>query len=755
VAATATPLDPGVAALPPTATPIPVALTKLDATAVATTAQDALTTDGRRQVLSFRQLGALDPLQLRGVDSQNGVPFSVRADEVVTGATLHLIYSYSPSLLANLSHLKVLINGEMVAALPLPREQAGMLVTRDIPIEPRLVTEFNHLNIELIGHYIQQCEDPASTALWATVSNASSLDLSFASLATKPDLRNLPLPFFDRRDVRRLELPFVFAAQPDARTLEAAGVVASWFGSLAGYRGAVFPAQINSLPPGGNAVVFATNAEHPAGLAIPHVDGPTLMVVDRGAATRGKLLLVLGRDPAELKTAATALALGRATLSGASAEIGRIDTLKPRQPDDAPNWLTTSRPVHFGELVDARELRASGYDADSVRVNVRMPPDLFMWNTRGVPVDLKYRYTARPNPDKSTLNISVNNTFVQALRIPAVSASLFDPGHWVNDLMPDHTAEARHALYLPPRLMTSRSQLSFHFFYELPKASDCQGLVLDNVRGTINPDSTIDLSGFPHYMALPDLATFANSGFPFARMADLSETAAIMPNLPDSGDYSLYLLVMGRMGESTGYPVTGVTVANAADAAKLADKDLLLFGAPGNQPLLSTWQRSMPFSSANGTGRFTLSDVVFKVSDWWHGEHGPVRLPARADLSLVTADQDALLMGFESPLQAGRSVVALVAKGAQSQHDMTAALLDADVLREIQGALAVVQGRTVSVISNGQPYFVGRLPPVEYLHWALSMHPLLLVLACLLAAFIIALFLYRALRAVAARRLRD
>ena len=47
----------------------------------------------------------------------------------------------------------------------------------------------------------------------------------------------LPLPFFDRRDMRKLVLPFVFQAEPDNATLEAAGALSSWFGGLAGYRG--------------------------------------------------------------------------------------------------------------------------------------------------------------------------------------------------------------------------------------------------------------------------------------------------------------------------------------------------------------------------------------------------------------------------------------------------------------------------------------------------------------------------------------
>ncbi|WP_213761433.1 cellulose biosynthesis cyclic di-GMP-binding regulatory protein BcsB [Caballeronia sp. dw_19] len=710
---------------------------------------------GRRQTLTFSDLGALDPLQLRGTDGQNGVPFSVRSDEVVTSAVLHLIYSYSPSLLPSISQLKVLVNGEVAATLPVPREQAGILVARDVSVDPRFITEFNHLNVQLIGHYTQQCEDPSNSTLWASVSNASSLELTYASLESKPDLAALPAPFFDRRDVRRLELPFVFAQKPSAATLEAAGAVASWFGSLSGYRGAVFPAQIDNVPLSGNAVVFATSDQHPAGVKIPDVSGPTIAVVDRDTPSRGRLLLVMGRNDAELKTAAKALGIGQNTLSGTTATITQLNDFAPRKPYDAPNWLPTDRPVRFGELAEARDLSVTGYNADAVRVNMRVPPDLFMWQTKGVPIDLGYRYTVRPAPDRSTLNINVNDDFVQSLRIPAVATSTFDLGRYFNQVMPDKTAAARHEIYVPPLLLTPRSQLRLHFYYDYPKTGECQGRVLDNVVGSIDPNSTIDLSGFPHYMALPDLAAFANGGFPFTRMADLSETAVIMPNDPNSADFSLYLLEMGRMGASTGYPVTGVTVAQADQVDNLADKDLLILGSPGRQPLLQSWAKQMPFSGDGESRNFELSDVAFKVVDWWHGAHGVERLPARADLSLVSASGDALITGFESPLKSNRSAVALISSAGQSDADLSAALLDNDVLPEIQGAMAVIHGRDVTVTSNGQAYYVGRLSPFEYMRWALSSHPLLLVLGGLLAAIIFAALFYRSLRAIAARRLRD
>ncbi|TKC81475.1 cellulose biosynthesis cyclic di-GMP-binding regulatory protein BcsB [Trinickia terrae] len=744
----------GALAIP--AAPLLAAIGRDRRSAMPTTADDGtLVSGGRRQSFTFQQLGALDPLQLHGVESQNGVPFSVRADEVVTNATLHLIYSYSPSLLPNVSHLKVLMNGEPVATLPLPREQAGMLVSRDVPIEPRFITEFNHLNVQLIAHYTQGCEDPQNSALWATVSNASTLDMTFAVLPAKADLGTLPLPFFDRRDIRRLELPFVFGAHPSPDTIEAAGVVASWFGALAGYRGALFPAQTDNAPLSGNAVVFATSDEKPAGVTLPEINGPMLAIVDRAPPARGKLLLVMGRDAHEIKTAATALGIGQAALSGASETVSNFVPVKPRVPYDAPNWLPTDRPVRFGELVDLRDLSVTGYNADVVRVNLRVAPDLFTWRTKGVPIDLRYRYTARPAPDRSTLNISVNNDFVQALRIPAQSASMLDLGRYLNRMLPDHTASAQHDVYIPPHLLTSQAQLRFHFFYDMAKTGECQGQVIDNVRGEIDPDSSIDLSSFPHYMAMPDLAAFANSGFPFTRMADLSETAVILPNDPNGSDLSLLFAAMGRMGASTGYPVTGVTVANAGDAEKYRDKDLLLIGAPGKQPLLADWQKNMPFSGADEGRTFQLSDVEYRLSGWWNGERGAERAAARADLSLVSASGDALITGFESPLAKGKSVVALIGAAGQSDSDLTAALLDPDLVREIQGGMTVIHGRTLETVSNGDIYYVGKLPVIEYLRWAFSTHPVLLMLAGLIAALILATLCYRVLRGIAARRLGD
>lgn len=74
---------------------------------------------------TFRQLGFQQALNIRGVNGQIAVPFSVRADEVVTDASVDLIYNFSPALLEDLSHFNVIVNGEVVQSIPLVKDNSG------------------------------------------------------------------------------------------------------------------------------------------------------------------------------------------------------------------------------------------------------------------------------------------------------------------------------------------------------------------------------------------------------------------------------------------------------------------------------------------------------------------------------------------------------------------------------------------------------------------------------------------------------
>lgn len=726
-----------------------------DAQAVPSEAPRA--SNARTSSVTLKQLGALYPLQLRGIQGNAGVPFSVRNDEVVTGGKLRLNYAYSPALLANISHLKVLVNEQVVATIPVPNETGGKNLQRDIDIPARLVTEFNRLNIELIGHYTLECEDPAHTSLWANIGNDSVLELNTVPVAQTNDLSRLPQPFFDRRDVRALTLPVVFSQAPNSTVLEAAGTLSSWFGSLASFRGAQFPASVGQIPAQGHAVLLVLgNTQLPGGLTLPAVQGPTVSIMTNPNDPQGKLLVVQGRDGKDLKTAAAALAVGSPALSGERAEILDFKPLKARKPYDSPNWLANDRPVQFGELADPQSLNVEGYSPDLIRIGMHLPPDLFDWRSKGIPVDLRYRYSARTVVDRSTLNININQQFLRSLPLLPYAA---EQDNWWNRavakvLPTGEMVPAQDTFYIPLFKLPAQAQLQFHYYHDMIKQGLCKDVVLNNVRGTVEPDSTIDISGFSHFMAMPDLAAFGNSGFPFTRMADLSETAVVMPDKAGEGDYGAFLNLTGLMGRSTGYPATALTVVQAEQVDALRDKDLLVFGSGSNQPLQTRWADALPVRLDAQNKSFELSDLVYRLFNWWKAETPQDSQPARSAVAFRSNSQDAAILGFESPLQKGRSVVMLASNHNGGVAQAVQVLLDAERVVDVQGSAAVVRGSQATSLLAEKTYFVGSLPPITYVRWFLAHNPLVLVALGIVSALLMALVMYIVLRARARKRLR-
>lgn len=722
------------------------------APATAATAASANTTPiaGAVRELNLTQLGIDYAIQLRGISGTVGIPFNVRADELVTAASFRLNYAYSPSLIPELSHLKVTVNDVLVATLPVSHAEAGKPQTADIPIDRRLITEFNRINVELIGHYTRECEDPAHTSLWARVDASSTLKLTVSPLKLTNDLAALPQPFFDRRDVRRARIPFVFGGTDTAPMLEAAGVLSSWFGALADYRGATFPVSHGELP-AGHAVVFVTPESTIPGLTLPSIQGPGLAVVDNPQDASGKLLLVMGRTPADVRTAAAALALNSKAFAGAQAGVTAFQEPPLRKPYDAPRWVPSDRALQLGELATAADLSVTGYNPDVVRVNLQLPPDLFTWRSRGIPLDLQYRYTPRVRPDQSTLNINVNDNFVGGLPLRSANPA---GDRWWNPLavklMPDGTLAERKEVILPPLAMGPRSQLRLHYYFE-PVGGRCVPQ-LDNVRGSIDPTSKIDVSGFAHFIAMPELAAYANGGFPFSRMADLSDTAVILPDQPNDADTETYLGLLGQIGRSTGYPALRVKVGRSAEAGQWADKDLLVIGNLQSQPLFTQWADKMPLKRNGNAPELKLNSWIDNAIDLVIGARTREDLPGSMQIAVSDDGRDAVLAGFESPLRSGRSVIAAITN-PDSKEALLNALMTPDLLKRVQGSMTIVRDTQVNSVLGGDTYYVGRLPPLTWLQWHLSRSPLGLAALVILLALLGAAVSYAGLQIRARRRL--
>ncbi|WP_248767557.1 cellulose biosynthesis cyclic di-GMP-binding regulatory protein BcsB [Pseudomonas sp. MWU12-2345] len=705
--------------------------------------------------LTLKQLGRLDTMNLQGVEAADSVSFNVRADEVVNSAQLLLRYSYSPALLADLSQINVLVNDEVAASLALPKDGAGKPQEQVVNIPAHLITEFNRLRLQFIGHYTMQCEDPQHSSLWAKINNSSELELNVSPIPLKDDLSILPLPFFDRRDSQPLNLPFVFAKAPDHAALEGAGALSSWLGALAAYRGASFTSNVGQLPDKGNAIVLveSKDAVQLGGLAIPAPKGPTVTLVTHPGDPHAKLLIVAGRDGAELKLAASAVALGSKALEGNSVLIEHLDSLSPRKPYDAPNWLPSDRPVKLGELLDPKLFSVSGYNPGPIGIPLRLPPDMFNWREEGVRLDLKYRYTPQQESSNSSLLVSLNNTFMKSMPLPSMK-SLGGAESLLTLLQKDESLPRESVVRIPLGSAGAQSQLQLRFMFDYIKQGECRDIIIDNMRGLIDPDSTLDLTGYNHYIALPNLGVFNDSGFPFTRLADLSQSAVVLPDGSGPAEWGAYLTVLGRFGDSTGYPATAVQVVDAAQVQSVSDKDLLVLASGDNQPLLKQWIDRLPAGVSGDNHRFSLSDLTLRVRQWISPDPAANQRKPTLTVSYSGPQSSTYLAGFESPLKPGRSVVVIASGKPEGLAEATAAMIGGDAYKDsLQGSLAVVQGKEITSLVADEQYYVGELNLFKRVQWLLSQNMQWMLLVTVLGLLLVASLLYLALRARAKKRL--
>lgn len=727
---------------------------------------DTLPDKDQKYTLTFKQLNDMNSISLRGSNTNANLHVGISRDKLITYAKLKFIYSYSPSLIENLSHVKIYLNDEFLSLLPVNHADSGHSVNHEVDIDPSLITDHNQLHMQLIGHYQtdQKCEDPLHSSIWVDISGKSSVEFGIQPLAIVDELGLFPEPFFDTRSTAKLILPFVFAENPSVEAIEAAGIISSWFGTKVGWRGARFPVSINSSPKK-HAIVFATNERRPDFLKdYPQVDGPQIAIMSLPDTTSDnidgvnpyiKILLVLGRNAADLKSAAQALTLGQAVLAGSSVAVDNVEIGPMRTPYDSPNWVRLDRPTKFIELVTSlTDLEVSGHTPRTIQLGLRIPADLFIWRSQGVPVDVKYRYTPLVEEGESRLNVSVNHQFVKAFNLRTsgengIQKQLDLP------MLTDTFLGSGSEYYLPAFKLGSDNQMQFDFSFSRQMSDPCVSAPADNIRAAIDGDSTLDFSDFPHYVALPNLAFFVNSGYPFTVHADLAETAVLMSHNPDKFELETYLTLLGRMGISTGYPATRVKVLPEDDYDSLGDKNILIIGRQAHQKAIDHWKLKLPVGMTDSGSTMSLParNPNFLV-DWFGFGIDPDATPA-SGVTITGQGSHATLIGFESPNKKGRSVVSVLGAENRDLIKVLNALDDSGKIAHIHGSVAQIRASSIESYLVGETYTIGHLPLNIKIWYFLSKHPLVLTMLTVLSVFVAAILIWRALRLIMSRRIVD
>ena len=681
-------------------------------------------------------------IDLHGIDSFHSIYFTLPETHVPSSAKIHVDYAFSPSLLPQLSHIKLMLNGTLFATIePTPNGSGGSRsepMSAEFTIPPDLLVHNNELTMEFIGHYVLVCEDPANTTLWSRVHASTYFEIQGDVLKIADELNRLPLPFLDPAVVKPLSLPVVFSSAPSPKAIQAAGIVTSYFGMISDGRPVRFPVSVGTIPAGNVILISDGSSALPGGLDVQAGTTPTVAMRTNPSDPYGKVLIISGGDPDQVVAAAQAVALHSDLLAGSQAGITRLN-LPARQPaDTAPRWAQTDQKISLWDYARAEELQGDG--SAPLNTYFRVPPDIYYSDRPNAVLRLNYRYNSIPIGPISSMQVRINGAFLGSV-----------------PLIPGQDASKTSMIDVPVPVVNLRpfsNSLSFDFTFQLLKKANCQDTTPISMQGAILRDTYLDLRGYPHYAPMPNLELFANAGFPFTRFADLHNTTVVLPPNPTPEEIETFVTLMGHFGRQTGYPGLRVTVAGPEALRAGNDADLLIIGTGDDQPAFDKLSNNLPVSLS--TGRVQAHDTQGFFAPihhaWWkvqnpdHSESGEL---------IANTTPDAIIEGIESPYSRSSSVVAIHLKDAGTFVPFMQTFLFVQQASDIQGTVSMLLGtRFQSFRVGANVYHVGLLPWWTRLTLWFKQVPWLAAVVVIVLAFLLAIWMRNWLRIKARARLK-
>lgn len=616
--------------------------------------------------------------RLDGVGASQNLFFDVPLTKIIGNATLRLRYA-APMLTKDEGTLDLWLNGTYVTSM---RLDPGTDLQADVALPTDLLKTTNSLTLQLGGR-CDACE--RNRASWMTIDPKSTLSITGSKLPIPVDLALLPVPFLDPTGQRPWSLPVVFSSWPELTTVQAAAVVASWFGVFSDVRGVDFSVHVGNLPEGNALVLVVGGSQLARTLSIPAQSGALVALRENPRDPYGRLLIVAGDEPADILTAARALVTRQHFPASAKFIAPRDVEVPTRQKYAAPRWLETDKPAPIGMYTSAERLKLKG--SGSVTMYFRLPPDLFLAAKQSVPLLLKYGYAGVAEGADASVHVRLNDQDVDTIRLRPSSSYL----------------ERADIVRLPTgRLRPYANALTVDIdFGNRNHPSDILQFA------AIYRDSSIDFHDVPHAVVLPRLELFADSGFPFTAWPDLSRTAVVVSSSPTVGEYEALLNTSAFFGAQTGASATAIVVTDASNVAAVRDKDLVVLGSPASQPLLSKWRDRLPLEASSDGRRVNPRPMKSRWlhPEWPFRERDGDRL---ADLVAARPRLDVIVEQFVSPLRADRSVVVMVPGDAGNYDGIPAMFMPAVRNGPVYGGVALAQdGQFQSFLVGHDAYHFG------------------------------------------------
>lgn len=705
--------------------------------------------------LSVTEMGQPAGLMLSNWQQQSGITFTLPSDWVVTDGNLVLDVEVSPALMESNTELHLMLNGQPLNTYRLNQLHEARVSYR-VPIPAAMIVARNNLSfsIENSGDTPMLCEKGVANKYWVKVLPTTRLQLENQVLNIGQNIGRFPRPFLDPQAMQLSTVDMIFSQAKRPEDVAAAAIVSSHLGKITRHSNLDFQVLQDTLPEQ-NGIIFARPGEQIGQLTLPQVDGPTLQIIDNPLNPVFKLLLVMGRNSAEMRQAAYRLVSPSLPEKTATLSVKPVE-IPVSLPYDAPRWIDTSKPVSFSKLVaDTDELTVSGVYHDAVRIAFRAAPDLFMWDGRNLPLQIDYRFPTESwiDESKSQLSATLNGAFLRNLSVNRSGLLELLWHQFGGDIRQESAS-----IPVPSYLIYGDNMLELYFTIVPKNSASCNPTDSNTIKSKIGPDSYIDLSETYHFTELPNLSYFVGASFPFSRLADFSQTLLLMAEKPTINEVRTLLNLTAQSGAATGSAVSNVDVrfglkGNESEDPEFKGRDVLVVASLAQSALYQQLLQDVPFTrSESGTLAVKDQSVLDKLRSYLTGNWRSQGVDADRYLSSINEWRG--FFSFRSTWDPERVVVAA---SASSDDDLSKIYADLKTLKinaGIRGDLAVITDQNgVRSFQVGQQFPSGELPWYLIFIWYASKHLVLLSLTGLGISVVLGLCLYSLLRKHATKRL--
>lgn len=539
------------------------------------------------------------PIELRHSSSEHVVHIPLADRWEIKKALIHLEYTNSISLLKERSQLRVLMNGHLLAQLPLRNDQPK--ATADIVLPTNVLhAGYNRLTFEVAQHYTLECEDPTAAELWTRIDPIESyLDLNVHWRSVEPSLARLD-HYIDKKlwqpyaatlatlgtpttpvqlnwgsaIAQNIGLRLEFLLPDFRHTVLTPNAADAGVGSrrnelevLANQRDVILLGRLDELRP------FLAEAEAAS------ITGPYLGVIPLKEHPESLLLVVSGIADNDVLTAARALGFHSQPFPDTAEAIITEHTLADLHIQPARLAVDFDKRYPFSELGFTTTVYRGNKPTNLGRSNIRfwLPADVFSTGNEYVDLRLHLVYGAAMRGD-SVLNIFLNEQFERSIALNAKEGALFR----------DYTISIP-LTSLAPGLNTVgfEPQLAQNF------ADYCAVGQTENLALTLFDDSTITFPTAIRYARLPDLRLLARTGFPVLQIGQhgvihLTETSA--------DTIASAWTLLAKLVQQTGLPALDMQLTFESPAH---DRNAIILGSTATLPKSVMEQARLIFGDMN------------------------------------------------------------------------------------------------------------------------------------------------------------